>query len=195
MTLYYSKSDNAFHDDGITAVPQDGVEISKEEHAYLLEGQSQGKIIAPGPKGRPVLKSRPAPKAIEVLEASKKSAHLLRASYERSGMAYTFPGNVEDVVQTRNDQDWSVLHTLATQALILKAEKVNKPILEFRGESNLVHNLTPDQMLAMTKAAFEYRTSLFKAQWAYKKTLEDFDPEKVKVSEIKAASEWSAETK
>lgn len=195
MALFYSKSGNSFHDDRISAIPEDAIEITSEEHTLLLEGQSQGKVIAPGPKGRPVLKARPAPKASEVLASSKRSAHLVRSSYERNGMPYTFPGNVEDVVQTRNDQDWSVLQTLATQALILKAEKVNKPVMEFRGASNLVHNLTPDQMIAMTKAAFEYRTSLYKAQWAYKETLEGFDPEKVKVSEIKAASEWSSNTK
>lgn len=195
MTIYYSKTDNAFHDDRISGVPEDGVEVSPEEHKVLLEGQAQGKVISVGPKGRPVLKARPAPKASELIVHSRRSVSSNRVLQERKGLPYTFPGNVEDVIQTRNDQDWSVLNTLATHALILKAEKVNKPVMEFRGESNLVHNLTPDQMIAMTKAAFEYRSKLFKVQWSQKQAIDELDPEKAKLSEVKAAAEWPSETK
>ena len=56
MTIYYSKSNQAFYDDTIHAtLPNDAVEISPEQHAALLAGQTQGKTIMPGKDGKPVL--------------------------------------------------------------------------------------------------------------------------------------------
>ena len=56
MTIYYSKTNQAFYDNQIhTALPEDAVEISQEQHAALLAGQAQGKTIMPGKNGKPVL--------------------------------------------------------------------------------------------------------------------------------------------
>ena len=61
MTIFYSKSNQAFYDDQIhSTVPDDAVEISTEQHAALLAGQSQGQVIMPGKDGKPVL-ADPAP--------------------------------------------------------------------------------------------------------------------------------------
>ncbi len=61
MTIYYSKSNQAFYDSTIhNRLPEDAVEISPEQHAALLAGQSAGQIIMPGKDGKPVL-TLPAP--------------------------------------------------------------------------------------------------------------------------------------
>ncbi|MGH8759131.1 MAG: hypothetical protein ACREVW_06405 [Burkholderiales bacterium] len=58
-------------------IPADAVEITDEEHATLLEGQSLGKRIVPDESGRPVLADPPAP----TLEALKTSAQTTIDSY------------------------------------------------------------------------------------------------------------------
>lgn len=61
MTLYYSQSTGGFYDSDINSrLPEDAVEISAEQHAALLAGQSTGQVIMPGKDGKPVL-TLPAP--------------------------------------------------------------------------------------------------------------------------------------
>ena len=61
MTLYYSQSTGGFYDSTIhSRLPEDAVEISPEQHAALLAGQSAGQVIMPGKDGKPVL-TLPAP--------------------------------------------------------------------------------------------------------------------------------------
>jgi len=56
MTIYYSKTNQAFYDNQIhNVLPEDAVEITAEYHATLLAGQAQGKTIMPGKDGKPVL--------------------------------------------------------------------------------------------------------------------------------------------
>lgn len=56
MTIYYSKTNQAFYDSAIhSRLPEDAVEISHEQHTALLAGQSQGQVIMPGKDGKPVL--------------------------------------------------------------------------------------------------------------------------------------------
>ena len=61
MTLYYSQSSGGFYDSTThSRLPEDAVEISAEQHATLLAGQSTGQVIMPGKDGKPVL-TLPAP--------------------------------------------------------------------------------------------------------------------------------------
>ena len=61
--MFYSKAFHGFYAAEIhgDAIPADAVEITPEEHAALLEGQSQGKRIEADADGRPVLADPPAP--------------------------------------------------------------------------------------------------------------------------------------
>lgn len=78
--MFYSKSTNGFYDRAIhgDSIPADAVEITAEEHAALLEGQSQGKLIQADAKGKPVLAESPAPTDEELASAvrSKRDALL-----------------------------------------------------------------------------------------------------------------------
>jgi hypothetical protein len=70
--LKYSGSTNGFYDSSInTNIPADGVEITAEEHAALLAGQSQGKQIVADANGYPVLQDPPLP----TLAESQTRAH------------------------------------------------------------------------------------------------------------------------
>lgn len=69
--MFYSKSTLGFYDPEInTVIPEDVVEISKEEHQALIDGQSLGKQIVPNEEGFPVLIDYPEP-TVEELAATK----------------------------------------------------------------------------------------------------------------------------
>lgn len=66
--MFYSKSTGGFFDVAIhAAIPSDAVEITREEHAALLAGQSNGKRIIADADGRPVLADQPAPTQAQVI--------------------------------------------------------------------------------------------------------------------------------
>lgn len=60
---YFSKTTNGFYSPLLhgTNIPQDCVEITDEQHAALLEGQSGGRNIVADAGGYPVLQDPPAP--------------------------------------------------------------------------------------------------------------------------------------
>lgn len=61
--MFYSKSTGGFYDREIHGnnIPADAVEITAEQHAALIEGQSQGKRIVADEVGHPVLADPPPP--------------------------------------------------------------------------------------------------------------------------------------
>lgn len=75
--MKFSKSTGGFYDVTIhgDAIPDDAVEITTEEHAALLEGQSQGKLIQSGTNGRPVLVDPPT-LTPEQMKQANNSKHL-----------------------------------------------------------------------------------------------------------------------
>lgn len=71
--MFYSPSTNGFYTPEVhgTAIPADAVEITAEQHAALLEGQSTGKVIAADANGNPVLQDPPKPTPAQIWEAIK----------------------------------------------------------------------------------------------------------------------------
>ena len=70
MKILYSASTGAFYDPVIhgSNIPADAVEISKEQHAELLQIEyAGGKAISAGADGSPELKERPAPSKNDLL--------------------------------------------------------------------------------------------------------------------------------
>lgn len=59
--MFYSKSTNGFYSTDIHGdnIPADAVEINKDEHAALFEGQSAGKKIVVDANGYPILQDLP----------------------------------------------------------------------------------------------------------------------------------------
>lgn len=68
--MKYSKTTGGFYDPAThSAVPADAVEISGDEHAELLAGQSAGMMIVGGADGRPALQL--AQRSLEDIKATK----------------------------------------------------------------------------------------------------------------------------
>lgn len=57
-------------------LPPDAVVISAEDHAALLAGQSDGKIIVPGEDGYPVLQDPPPPTLEQVIKQYERAVQL-----------------------------------------------------------------------------------------------------------------------
>lgn len=80
--MFYSKSTGGFYSTKIHGanMPPDAVEISDEQHAELLAGQSSGKLIAADTEGAPYLADRPPPS----LDQLRARALSLMPSWEQS---------------------------------------------------------------------------------------------------------------
>lgn len=85
MAIFFSSLTCGFYDDQMKDVyieagawPGDAVPVSERWYEYLIQGQSEGKIITTDEYGSPVL-SDPAPPSTEQLiqEAEQKKAELL----------------------------------------------------------------------------------------------------------------------
>lgn len=66
--MFYSKSTGGFYDTAIHGenVPSDAVEVSEDQYATLMAGQTEGKRIIADKKGQPILADQPA-KTLEQL--------------------------------------------------------------------------------------------------------------------------------
>lgn len=75
MKMYFSPSERGFFCSEIhgESIPKDAVEVTAERHAELMAGQAQGKQIAAGKGGRPVLVSAPERTESEVCESVRKA--------------------------------------------------------------------------------------------------------------------------
>ena len=67
--MLYSASTGGFYSREIHGdnMPADVVEITAEEHAALLAGQSAGRVIAADAEGRPVLQDQPPPTSEQII--------------------------------------------------------------------------------------------------------------------------------
>ena len=71
--MYYSKQTNGFYSHEIHGdnIPADAVEITKEQHAALMQGQFEGKVIAADENGYPALQDPPQPTADQIAETAR----------------------------------------------------------------------------------------------------------------------------
>ena len=71
--MYYSKSTGGFYDTAIHGdnIPADAVEITQQQHAALLQGQSEGKLIAADENGYPILQDPPQPTADQMAATAR----------------------------------------------------------------------------------------------------------------------------
>jgi hypothetical protein len=67
--MFYSQANHGFYTAEIHGddIPDDAVEITIEEHAALLDGQRQGKLITADGDGRPVLQDPPPPTTEQII--------------------------------------------------------------------------------------------------------------------------------
>jgi hypothetical protein len=79
MVVFYSPSVRGFFSpDGRPPIPSDAVEISDEQHANLIAGQTTGHEIVPGENGFPARVSPPVPTPEQTLAAWRATAKVSR---------------------------------------------------------------------------------------------------------------------
>lgn len=85
--MYFAQSTAGFYDRSIHGdnIPSDAVVITSEEHAALIDGQSQGKHIVADANGFPVLQDPPPPTAVEIWERIKATRDTIKAGGVKVG--------------------------------------------------------------------------------------------------------------
>jgi hypothetical protein len=93
MKIFFSASTKGFYDSSIhKTMPEDAVEITREQHIELLDAQANGMMISVGENSEPIAIHRPPPTATEValgriaiLEASVTPRRMREALLTEAG--------------------------------------------------------------------------------------------------------------
>ena len=146
--MYASKTTCGFYDVAIhgDSMPVDVVEITSEDHAALLEGQSQGKRIDWDDAGYPFLADQPAPSLTELcsrIDATADAARravagdpLRAVEYDRARLAAEqfaaadYQGDVPPMVAA-----WAINGRTAQQAaddILREAAQYNGALVQLR---------------------------------------------------------------
>lgn len=175
--MFYSKTTGGFYDSAIhgDAIPVDAVEITVEEHAALLEGQSQGQMIVADEDGRPVLLA-PAPETLE-------------RAIERTSIAIT--AHRDQLTQTggfKVADKWFHSDVFSrTQFLGLNGMGANIPAgLKWKTMDGTFVDMTPELASQVFQAAAAQDIAIFAACESHKAALQAA----VDVDEV-AAYDWT----
>lgn len=98
----------------------------------------------------------------------------MRVYVQRAGKAYTFPDGA-GTIQTRDAIDLINVNGRVTAALVLQAQGVTDPVLEFRDAENVTHAMTPIQMIEMGMAASQFVSATYAAKWAHDTAVSAWD--------------------
>ena len=112
-----------------------------------------------------------APTFDELKERKRREIDEWRVMAEQRGMPWTF-GDIKDRVQVRNERDLTNINGQVSAALVLKGRGVTDPVLPFRAQSNITHNMTPDEMIEMGLAVGEFTANQYMKAWALKAELD-----------------------
>ena len=139
--------------------PASAVSITQAAHTALLEGQAEGKIIVPGPSGAPEL-SDPV-----LLPPTLEDARQERDRRIADGTSV----NVSDVgfiPITGRAADRDNLAGLGLIALARLAAADDTP-LRFRDAANVLHSLTPAQVMELIAGGAAYIEALHDVVWQW----------------------------
>lgn len=93
--MYYSKATGGFYDAAVhgARIPVDSVEITKEVHRALLDGQGAGQVIEADAQGAPYLAAPPVPPDSERRAGAKGK---IDQAAGRARARYVSPGDLVD---------------------------------------------------------------------------------------------------
>jgi hypothetical protein len=138
MQIFYSAASGGFYLSAIhSQIPDDAVEITAERHVELLDGQSQGLLIAPGPDGYPVLQEQEEAPVVPASVTRRQARQALHAAGLLSVVDDYFSQQPTDVridyedAQTF-DRHWPTL-ALAAAALGLSSEQLDALFIDAAG--------------------------------------------------------------
>lgn len=106
----------------------------------------------------------------ELIEMKRVEIDEWRVQAEQRGMPWAF-GSIDDIVQVRHERDLNNINGRVSAALVLKGRGVTDPVLPFRAQSNITHNLTPDEMIEMGLAVGEFTANQYMIAWGLKEQL------------------------
>lgn len=146
--MFASKTTRGFYDAAIHGdnMPADAVEITAEQHAALLAGQSLGRIIAADANGRPVLQDPPPLTYAQEVELFRSAiqqhldAAAVAAGYDDIKTAVTYaeePAVPKFQTEGQAFRAWRSLvwqYGYAQLDAILAGERERPPIGEFIAE-------------------------------------------------------------
>jgi hypothetical protein len=94
---------------------------------------------------------------------------------QQLGMAYAFPDGVPGTIQTRGEQDLININGQVTAALVLLSQGVNAPVLTFRDEQNITHNMAPAETIEMGMAVSQFVSATYAAKWQHDTAIAAWD--------------------
>ena len=114
--MFFSATSGGFYSREIHGdnIPADAVEITAEEHQALLEGQSNGKVIAADKNGKPVLKN-PPPLTLDEAKVAKLAEINAACDAEIGAIKATYP---DTEVMTWDKQEREARALLADAAAV-----------------------------------------------------------------------------
>ena len=111
--MFASKTTRGFYDAAIHGdnMPDDVVEITAEEHAALLDGQSDGKLIDFDEEGRPFLADPPQPtmEQLQELANSEARAYLSSTDWYVIRLQETGQDVPEEILEARSQARFRVV--------------------------------------------------------------------------------------
>ena len=99
----------------------------------------------------------------EAKEAKINAISNLRDSKIATGIPYTFPDGA-GTIQTRDEKDFRNITGLSTSGIVMAGQAVNMP---FRDQENIVHSMTPEQVVAMGMFIAAAIQSVYTASWVH----------------------------
>lgn len=142
-------------------------------HVYWTEDGQRHEITELGTEPPPDALDEAPPEPLEDLAARKRSEiESALASALAAGLPYTMPDGADEVVQTRPAEDESNLLGLAIEARDLRDAGETGAVLQLRTLSNLVYELTPQQMIDLTDAAKAFKKQQLAHSWTKKDAID-----------------------
>lgn len=155
-----------------------GIEITRDQYQEALAGIRRGLVVTVKSGFDvvpPAIPEEPEPSPPTLTElADQKRAEIDVACYAAfaEGVAYTF-GDVTDYIQIRPGDKANLL-AIREEAKELVASGESAAVLEFRARSNRSYNMTPDEVIQMTRKAFSEGEKIYKKSWALKDEIQEY---------------------
>ena len=105
--------------------------------------------------------------------AAEQAAWLEGVNAERArrlaaGASFPVPGIADPIPLTGRPVDQTVYLALLTRAMAYQSAGVTDPILTVRAGDNVIHQLTPEQMISLVSQAMNWFEAVMAASWVMK---------------------------
>lgn len=103
----------------------------------------------------------------EVYQSKVRDLELTKNQRTYVNLKYTFPDHKVGTIQLRNEQDLNTINTLFADAMYVIMNNKEK-VFSFKDESNISHELTPQQMSDLGSFVQQHVEKIFSEYWNIK---------------------------